>query len=71
MQIIILGSAAAILIYSFVVAFMLKRRGGKSFTANLFLPGYTLNQKLTLTGIAIVTFLIFGLATASRLSFRI
>jgi hypothetical protein len=63
MQIIILGSAAAILIYSFVVAFMLKRRGGKSFTANLFLPGYTLTGKLTLTGIAIVTFLIFGLAT--------
>lgn len=63
MQVIILGSFVAIIIYSVVVAFIFKIRGYKNFIANLFLPGYSLKQKVILTLISIVTFFIFGFAT--------
>jgi len=63
MQIIILGSSAAIIIYSLVVAFLFQKRGLGSFKDNLFLPGYSLRQKIFLTLISTVTFFIFGVAT--------
>ena len=63
MQIIILGSAAVIIIYSLVVAFLFQKRGLGNFRANLFLPGYSLRQKIILTLISTVAFFIFGLAT--------
>jgi len=63
MQIIILGSAAAVIIYSVTVAFIFKARGSNNFIANLFLPGYSLKEKIILTLISIVTFFIFGFAT--------
>jgi glycosyltransferase 2 family protein len=63
MQIIILGSAAAIAIYSLVVAFLFQKRGLGNFRANLFLPGYSLQQKIILTFISTVAFFIFGVAT--------
>jgi uncharacterized membrane protein YbhN (UPF0104 family) len=63
MQIIILGSVAAIIIYSVTVALIFKKRGNKNVFANLFLPGYPLRQKVVLTFISTVAFLIFGLAT--------
>lgn len=63
MQIIILGSAAAIVIYSVVVAFLFQKRGLGNFRTNLFLPGYSLKQKATLTTISTVAFFIFGAAT--------
>jgi hypothetical protein len=63
MQVIILGSFVAIIIYSVAVAFIFKIRGYKNFIANLFLPGYSLKQKVILTLISIVTFFIFGFAT--------
>jgi uncharacterized membrane protein YbhN (UPF0104 family) len=65
MQIIILGSAAAIILYSAVVALLFQKRGLGNFRANLFLPGYSLNQKATLTIISTVAFFIFGAATLS------
>ncbi len=63
MQIIILGSAAAIAVYSVVVAYLFKKRGIGNFKDNLFLPGYSLKQKISLTVISIVDFYIFGAAT--------
>jgi uncharacterized membrane protein YbhN (UPF0104 family) len=63
MQIILLGSLVAILCYSLVVAFIFKKRGNSNWTANLFLPGYALKQKIILTIISTVAFFLFGLAT--------
>ena len=63
MQVIILGSAAAIIIYSVVVAFLFQKRGLGNFRANLFLPGYFLKQKIILTFISTVAFFLFGVAT--------
>lgn len=63
MQIIILGSAAAIVIYSVVVAFLFQKRGLGNFMKNLYLPGYSLKQKLGLTTISTAAFLLFGFAT--------
>jgi uncharacterized membrane protein YbhN (UPF0104 family) len=63
MQVIILGAAAAIIAYSVVVAFLFKKRGLGSIKTNLFLPGYLLKQKIVLTVISTIAFLIFGVAT--------
>jgi uncharacterized membrane protein YbhN (UPF0104 family) len=63
MQIILLGSLVAILLYSIVVAFLFQKRRLGNFRTNLFLPGYSLKQKFTLTAISTVTFFIFGFAT--------
>ena len=63
MQIIILGSTAAIIAYSVVVAFLFQKRGLRNFRANLFLPGYSLKQKIILTLLSTVAFLFFGFAT--------
>jgi len=63
MQVIILGSVAVIIVYSIIVAFLFQKRGSGNFRTNLFLPGYSLKQKLTLTIISTVAFLVFGFAT--------
>jgi hypothetical protein len=63
MQIIILGSTAAIIAYSVVVAFIYKTRGNKDFINNLFLPGYSWKQKIILTAISTIAFFLFGVAT--------
>ncbi len=63
LEIIIAASVVAIIAYSLVVAFLFKLRGNKHFLSNLFLPGYSLKEKITLTAIAVITFFVFGLAT--------
>lgn len=63
LEVIIIVSAAGIIIYSLAVAFLFKLRGNKQFLKNLFLPGYSLREKLTLTVIAVATFFMFGVAT--------
>jgi hypothetical protein len=45
MQIIILGSVAAIIVYSITVALLFKKRGLGNLKHNLFLPGYPPKQK--------------------------
>lgn len=63
MQVIIAASAVGIIAYSLIVAFMFKLRGNNNFLNNLFLPGYSLKEKIILTLISIITFFIFGFAT--------
>jgi uncharacterized membrane protein YbhN (UPF0104 family) len=63
MQIIILGSVAAIIVYSITVALLFKKRGLGNLKHNLFLPGYPPKQKITLTVISTVAFFIFGVAS--------
>jgi uncharacterized membrane protein YbhN (UPF0104 family) len=63
MQVILLGSAAAIIGYSLIVAFIYKTRGNRNFMDNLFLPGYTWKQKMILTIISTAAFFLFGIAT--------
>jgi hypothetical protein len=63
MQVILLGSAAAIIGYSLIVAFIYKSRGNRNFMNNLFLPGYSWKQKMILTIISTAAFFLFGIAT--------
>jgi uncharacterized membrane protein YbhN (UPF0104 family) len=63
MQIIILGSVAAIIVYSITVALLFKKRSLGKLKHNLFLPGYPLKKKITLTVISTVAFFIFGVAS--------
>jgi glycosyltransferase 2 family protein len=62
MRIILLLSIIAIVIFSVILSLVYKKRGYKNFISNLFLPGYTLKQKLVLITIAIINFTIFGIA---------
>jgi uncharacterized membrane protein YbhN (UPF0104 family) len=63
MSLIFILSAVGIIIYSLTVALIFKLRGNKQFIKNLFLPGYTLQQKLILTILAVITFFSFGAAS--------
>lgn len=63
LRLIILASAVGIIVYSLIVAFIFKLRGNKNFLNNLFLPGYSLQEKLILLIISIITFFVFGVAT--------
>jgi uncharacterized membrane protein YbhN (UPF0104 family) len=63
MQVILLGSAVAIIGYSLIVAFIYKTKGNRNFMDNLFLPGYSWKQKMILTIISTVAFFLFGVAT--------
>lgn len=62
-KIVIIFSLLAVLIYSFAVAMIFKMRGNKNFIKNLFLPGYSLKEKLYLFLIAMITYFTFGAAT--------
>lgn len=64
MKEILLGSLIGIIIYSVVVGYVYKKRAKNgSFLTNLYLPNYSLNQKINLTLISVVTFFVFGFAT--------
>lgn len=63
MRLIILASAAGIVMYSLGIAIIFKLRGNTNFFGNLYLPGYKLKEKLVLTIISTITFFIFGMAT--------
>jgi len=61
---LLLGSLVGIIIYGVVIGYIYKKRTKQgTFLTNIYLPGYSLNQKITLTFISVFTFFVFGFAT--------
>ncbi len=63
MKIIIAFCVIGITAYSLSIAYLLKLKGKNNFLNNLFLPGYSLKEKVILMIISVITFFIFGFAT--------
>lgn len=64
MKELLLGSLVGIIFYCIVVGYIYKKRTKQgTILTNIYLPNYTLSQKITLTFISILTFFIFGFAT--------
>lgn len=64
MEELIAGSVVGILIYFVVVAYIFKKRlNSKNLFSNIFLPGYILSQKISLTLVSLLAFFAFGTAT--------
>jgi hypothetical protein len=64
MEELIAGSGIGIVAYCLVVAYIFKKRlNNNNLFSNIFLPGYVLSQKISLTLIALLTFFVFGAAT--------
>jgi len=61
---ILLGSLIGILIYCISVGYIYKKRTKNgTLLTNIYLPSYTLKQKISLTFISVLTFFVFGFAT--------
>ncbi len=64
MEEILLGSFVGIILYILAVAYLLKKRMQKgNMLSNLYLPGYSLKEKIQLSLIAAISFFMFGAAT--------
>jgi len=61
---LLLGLFIVITIYTVIVSYIYKKRTKQgTFLSNIYLPNYTLSQKITLTLVSVSTFFIFGFAT--------
>ncbi len=64
MKELLIGSLAGIIAYCIVIGYIYKERTKHgTFLTNIYLPNYSLSQKITLTIISVLAFLIFGFAT--------
>lgn len=64
MKELLLGSLVGIIIYCIVIGYIYKKRTKHgTFLTNIYLPNYTLSQKIVLTLISVFTFFVFGFAT--------
>lgn len=64
MKELLIGSLAGIIAYCIVIGYIYKKRTKHgTFLTNIYLPNYSLSQKITLTIISVLTFFIFGFAT--------
>lgn len=64
MKEVLAGSLVGIIAYCVIIAYIYKRKTQKgNFLNNIYLPNYSLNQKIILTVISMLTFFAFGFAT--------
>lgn len=64
MKELLLGSLIGIIIYSVIVGLIYNKRTKQgNFLTNIYLPNYSLKQKIVLTFISVFTFFVFGFAT--------
>jgi hypothetical protein len=63
MALLTTGCIAVIIAYSVAVAYLFMKKSNSSFVSSLFLPHFTISQKLSLLLMSVLTFSVFGLAT--------